>query len=83
MFVLSLADNFQSLARTRTDVASASLIWEAEEQAPAGPPVPAGWRRIDVRGLATGIRKPRTMRRRGAAPVPPGRRPAWSMRACS
>lgn len=49
--VLSIADNFQSLARTRTDVSSASLIWEAEEQAPAGPPVHAGWRRIDVRGL--------------------------------
>jgi ATP-binding cassette subfamily B protein len=49
--VLSLADNVQSLARTRTDVSSASLIWEAGDQAPAGPPVHAGWRRIDVRGL--------------------------------
>ena len=49
--VLSLADNFQSLARTRTDVASASLIWEAGEQAPAGTPVRRDWRRIDVRGL--------------------------------
>jgi ATP-binding cassette subfamily B protein len=49
--VLSLADNFQSLARTRTDVASAMPIWEAAEQPPAGPPVPAHWRRIDVRGL--------------------------------
>jgi ATP-binding cassette subfamily B protein len=50
--VLSLADNFQSLARTRTDVASASLIWEAPQQAPAGAPVPAQWRCIDVSGLA-------------------------------
>jgi ABC-type multidrug transport system fused ATPase/permease subunit len=50
--VLSLADNFQSLARTRTDVASASLIWEAAEQPLAGPPVPADWRRIEVRGLS-------------------------------
>jgi ATP-binding cassette subfamily B protein len=49
--VLSLADNFQSLARTRTDVSSASLIWQAQDQAPAGTPVHAGWRRIDVRGL--------------------------------
>jgi ABC-type multidrug transport system fused ATPase/permease subunit len=50
--VLSLADNFQSLARTRTDVASAALIWEAAEQAPAGTPVHPEWRRIDVRGLS-------------------------------
>lgn len=49
--VLSLADNFQSLARARTDVASAIPIWEAAEQPPAGPPVPAHWRRIDVSGL--------------------------------
>jgi ATP-binding cassette subfamily B protein len=50
--VLSLADNFQSLARTRTDVAGASPIWEAAEQAPAGRPVPPDWRRIDLRGLS-------------------------------
>ena len=50
--VLSLADNFQSLARARTDVASAALIWEAREQAPAGTPVHREWRRIDVRGLS-------------------------------
>jgi ABC-type multidrug transport system fused ATPase/permease subunit len=74
--VLSLADNFQSLARTRTDVASASLIWEAEEQAPAGPPVPAGWRRIDVRGLT--YRHPKAaddaaqMRSAGSARPPAG-----------
>ena len=50
--VLSAADNFQSLARTRTDVASASLIWSAEDAAPAGPPVDAAWRHIQLRRLS-------------------------------
>jgi len=49
--VLSVADNFQSLARTRTDVASAALIWNAVEQPAGGLPVHPGWQRIDLRGL--------------------------------
>jgi ATP-binding cassette, subfamily B, bacterial len=49
--VLSAADNFQSLARTRTDVASASLIWSAAEQPTAGMAVQADWQRIDIFGL--------------------------------
>lgn len=49
--VLSAADNFQSLARTRTDVASALPIWAAEDAAPAGPPVEPGWRELGLAGL--------------------------------
>jgi ATP-binding cassette subfamily B protein len=50
--VLSAADNFQSLARTRTDVASASVIWSAEDAAPAGPPIDPGWRQLCLSGLS-------------------------------
>lgn len=50
--VLSAADNFQSLARTRTDVASASVIWNAEEAAPAGPAIDPGWQQIGLSGLS-------------------------------
>ena len=50
--VLSAADNVQSLARTRTDVASASEIWNAEDGAPAGPPIDPEWREIGLSGLS-------------------------------
>ncbi len=47
----SLAANFQSFARTRTDFASADPIWQAPERpAPAGAVAPA-WREIALRGL--------------------------------
>ena len=49
--VLSAADKFQSLARTRTDVASAEMIWTAPEMPSAGEPVSGNWRRLAVKGL--------------------------------
>ncbi len=49
--VLALADKFQTVARARTDLASAEAIWTATEQPESGPPIPNNWQRIDVRGL--------------------------------
>jgi ABC-type multidrug transport system fused ATPase/permease subunit len=49
--VLSAADKFQSFARTRTDVASAEAIWTAEEAPAPGEPLPAGWKRLSIKGL--------------------------------
>lgn len=43
-----MADNFQSFARTRTDFASAELVWQAPQTPPSLASVPAGWQRIDV-----------------------------------
>jgi len=49
--VLALADKFQTVARVRTDLASAEEIWVAAEQPESGPPIPENWQRIDVSGL--------------------------------
>lgn len=47
----SIAGNFQGFARTRTDFASAELIWNAADQPGAGQAVPADWQTIEIRGL--------------------------------
>ena len=47
----SIAGNFQGLARTRTDFASAEPIWAAADAPDAGQPVPADWARIEIRDL--------------------------------
>lgn len=49
--VLALADKFQTVARARTDLASAEAIWMAADRPEAGFPVPTDWQRIDVGGL--------------------------------
>ncbi len=49
--VLALADKFQTVARTRTDLASADSIWTAVDQAECGTPISQDWQRIDVSGL--------------------------------
>jgi ATP-binding cassette subfamily B protein len=49
--VLALADKFQTVARTRTDLASAEAIWHAADQVDSGTPIPADWQRIDISGL--------------------------------
>ncbi len=49
--VLTLADKFQTVARYRTDLASAEAIWYAPEQPDAGPVLPNTWRRIDISNL--------------------------------
>ena len=49
--VLALADKFQTVARARTDLASAEAIWIATEQPESGPPIPKNWQRIDISGL--------------------------------
>jgi ATP-binding cassette subfamily B protein len=50
--VLALADKFQSVARARTDLASAETIWTAADQPRSGAPIPHDWQRIDVSGLS-------------------------------
>jgi ATP-binding cassette subfamily B protein len=50
--VLALADKFQTVARARTDLASAEAIWAAADQADSGCPIPNNWRRIDVADLS-------------------------------
>lgn len=52
LVVLGLADRFQTVARLRTDLASAESIWFAPEPAGAGDPVAADWQRIDVSDLS-------------------------------
>ncbi|HEV2611788.1 MAG TPA: ABC transporter ATP-binding protein [Noviherbaspirillum sp.] len=49
--VLALADKFQTVARARTDLASAEAIWEAHDRPASGPAVPDDWRRIDISDL--------------------------------
>lgn len=49
--VLALADKFQTVARARTDLASAEAIWIAADQPDSGSPIPKDWLRIDVSGL--------------------------------
>lgn len=50
--VLGLADRFQTVARLRTDLASAESIWFAAEQGEAGKPVAKDWQRIEVSDLS-------------------------------
>jgi ATP-binding cassette subfamily B protein len=52
MVVLALADKFQTVARSRTDLASVEAILIAADQAGAGCAIAPDWRRIDVRGLS-------------------------------
>ena len=47
----SIAGNFQGFARTRTDFASAEMIWAAADQPDSGAPIPADWKRIEIRDL--------------------------------
>jgi ABC-type multidrug transport system fused ATPase/permease subunit len=49
--VLALADKFQTVARTRSDLASADPIWATPDQALCGGAIPADWQRIDIDGL--------------------------------
>jgi ABC-type bacteriocin/lantibiotic exporter with double-glycine peptidase domain len=49
--VLALADKFQTVARTRSDLASAESIWSAADQAECGAPISGDWQRIEVSGL--------------------------------
>lgn len=49
--VLALADKFQTVARARTDLASAEAIWRAHDQPASGTPIPHDWQRIDVNDL--------------------------------
>jgi ATP-binding cassette subfamily B protein len=49
--VLALADKFQTVARARTDLASAEAIWTAADQPESGSPIPKDWQRIDVSDL--------------------------------
>lgn len=49
--ILALADKFQTVARARTDLASAEAIWLATDRPDAGPPIPKEWQRIEVSGL--------------------------------
>ncbi|MCC9608832.1 ABC transporter ATP-binding protein/permease [Blastopirellula sp. JC732] len=43
-----LAGQFQSMARTRTDYASADVVWNAPQTAPPGAAVPEDWQRLHV-----------------------------------
>lgn len=48
----AMASNYQTLARTQTDFASAGPIWEAPQTpAPTRAPAGHGWQRIDLHGL--------------------------------
>jgi len=47
----SMAQNFQGLARTRTDYASAQPIWEAPQRGAAVAAAWGGWQTIEIHGL--------------------------------
>ncbi|SNS64203.1 ABC-type multidrug transport system, ATPase and permease component [Noviherbaspirillum humi] len=49
--VLALADKFQTVARSRTDLASADAIWRAADRPPCGAALPSRWQRIRITGL--------------------------------
>ena len=49
--VLAVADKFQTVARARTDLASAEAIWIATDHPASGSPIPQDWQSIDVSGL--------------------------------
>lgn len=48
----AMASNYQNLARTQTDFASAEPIWSAPQAALAATRDADGWQRIDLQGLA-------------------------------
>jgi len=50
--ITSMAANFQNLARTRTDFASASQIWDAPQRESDGSVVQQDWHRIELQGLS-------------------------------
>ena len=63
--VLAVADKFQTVARARTDLASAEAIWIATDHPASGSPIPRDWQSIDVSGLcyehtAAGVIAPNT-----------------------
>ncbi|HRO60614.1 MAG TPA: ABC transporter ATP-binding protein [Burkholderiaceae bacterium] len=47
----SIANNFQGLARTRADFASAEPIWQAKDRPEPGDAVDPQWQRIEIREL--------------------------------
>lgn len=47
----SMASNYQSLVRARTNFASADLIWQAPERIGRGAMIGHGWRTIELHGL--------------------------------
>ena len=47
----SMAGNFQGLARTRADYASAQPIWQAPQRAAEQPVAWGNWQHIDIQGL--------------------------------
>jgi ATP-binding cassette, subfamily B, bacterial len=47
----AMASNYQNLARTQTDFASAEPIWDAPQAAPAMVRAAADWQRIDLQGI--------------------------------
>ncbi|WP_019142375.1 ABC transporter ATP-binding protein [Noviherbaspirillum massiliense] len=49
--VLGLADKFQTVARSRTDLASADAIWTAAERPESGAAIAPEWQRIEVSNL--------------------------------
>ena len=49
--VCSMASNYQNFARTKTDFASAELIWQAPERSERGAVPAEGWREIELRDL--------------------------------
>ncbi|CAN7480861.1 ABC transporter ATP-binding protein [Rhizobacter sp. LjRoot28] len=47
----AMASNYQNLARTQTDFASADVIRDAPEPLERGPALPPDWKRIELHGL--------------------------------
>lgn len=47
----AMASNYQNLARTQTDFASADVIRDAPEPLERGPALPADWKSIELHGL--------------------------------
>lgn len=48
----AMASNYQNLARTQTDFASADVIRDAPEPLERGPALPVDWKSIELHGLA-------------------------------
>ncbi|MEF7615752.1 ABC transporter ATP-binding protein [Aquincola sp. MAHUQ-54] len=48
----TIASQYQQISRTRTDFASADVVWQAPRRQAAQAAAPAGWQRIDVQDLA-------------------------------
>lgn len=49
--VLGVADKLQTMARARSDLASAEAIWTATDRPESGVPIPDDWQRIDISDL--------------------------------